>query len=105
MCHETIQDYAFDVIPPRGFAIIIVTKNKLDKIMAAYLAENNGEQNDGGRSWNRGDGQRMGVDPTYDNDTIWFYDRSLENILSILILCLGLVCDLCPNQLILQLHL
>jgi hypothetical protein len=46
--HETIQDYAFDVVPPRGFAIIIVTKNILDKIMATYLAENNGEQNDGG---------------------------------------------------------
>ncbi len=46
---ETIEDYAFDVVIPCGFAIIIVTKNILDKIMAAYLAQNNGEQNDGGR--------------------------------------------------------
>lgn len=35
---ETIQGYAFDVVPPSGFAIIIVTKNILDKIMASYLA-------------------------------------------------------------------
>jgi hypothetical protein len=35
---ETIEDYAFDVVIPCGFAIIIVTKNILDKIMAAYLA-------------------------------------------------------------------
>jgi hypothetical protein len=35
--HETVQGYAFDVFPC-GFAVIIVTKNILDKIMAAYVA-------------------------------------------------------------------
>jgi hypothetical protein len=36
--HEIVQGYAFDVVPPCGFAIIIVTKNILDKLMATYLA-------------------------------------------------------------------
>ncbi len=68
--HETVHIYAFDVVLPCGFAIIIITKNVLDKIMATYLTQNNGEQNDDGRSWNRGDGQIVGVDPTHDDDKI-----------------------------------
>jgi hypothetical protein len=36
--HETVQGYAFDVVPLGGFAIIIVIKNIFDKIMATYLA-------------------------------------------------------------------
>jgi hypothetical protein len=35
--HEIVHDYAFDVVLPCGFAIIIIIKNILDKIMATYL--------------------------------------------------------------------